>query len=305
MASLAFIDRRISFIRWLFWLFLLMAVASILAATIFPQVGINFKDFGKPRWIGITTHPNALGASSLVLTWLATNLLFLTRSKLEKTLIFFATIISFFIMIKADSMTSLITSIFITFYIIYLYLFSGINSSIKLFLYTVAFFIALLTFTFYKDFSEIVNIALSSTGRNTTFTGRALLWQRAFMAVGKNIIFGYGFDNLEQLSKMYHLQMAHLHNGYVEILVKGGLVASVLLSIVILKTYFKQLKIKHPLKHEFIFLHTGLVMILMHNFTESSILKGLNTLGILIIYIIVSTSIAESNFKINKPISNA
>ena len=84
--------------------------------------------------------------------------------------------------------------------------------------------------------------------------------------------------------------MSHLHNGYVEILVKGGVIGAVLLAFILIKTLIEQLRIDLKYRHYFIFLNTGFIMIMLHNFTESSILKGLNTLSILFVFIVVFTS---------------
>ena len=67
LTVLAFNDKKITLIRWLFWLYFLMTLASIFVSIKFPQIGINVKDFGKPRWIGITSHPNGLGAEASIL----------------------------------------------------------------------------------------------------------------------------------------------------------------------------------------------------------------------------------------------
>ncbi len=295
LTALAFADNKASLIRWLFWLFLLMTLASIITALRFPQIGINTLDFGEPRWIGITTHPNVLGVQALVLIWLSSNLFFLSKSSLEKTLILAAIIAAFFTIIKADSMTSLITSLVLVIYTCYCYLFGRVSLSVKLILFTLSLLTFLFIVTFYMGASELANTTLASTGRNTTFTGRAVLWEKALISAADNLIFGYGFDNLDQLTKKYHIQMSHLHNGYIQTLVQGGMIASILLAIILIKTLFHQLRIKSTYKHDFIFLNTGLVMVLLHNFTESSILKGLNTLSIFIIFIIVSTSLIQNN----------
>jgi exopolysaccharide production protein ExoQ len=297
MTALAFANNKDALIRWLFWLFLLMTLASIITALQFPKIGINTMNFGRPRWIGITTHPNVLGVQALVLIWLSTNLFFLSKSKLEKTLIFFAIIAAFFTIIKADSMSSLITSLVIVIYTCYCYLSGRLKLSTKLILYTVSLLIFLFIVTFYMSTSELVTTTLESTGRNTTFTGRALLWQKALASAADNLFFGYGFDDLQQLTKKHHFLMSHLHNGYIETLVKGGMIACILLAFIFIKTFFHQLRIKSEYMHDFNFLSTGLVMVLLHNLTESSILRGLSTLSIFMIFIIVSTSLIPINIK--------
>jgi O-antigen ligase len=304
MAALAYANNRIALIRWLFWLFLLMTLASIFAALYFPQIGINTKDFGKPRWMGITTHPNALGTQALALIWLASNLFFLVKSKFEKTIILFAIMAAFYAMIKADSMTSLITSMVIIGYTSYYYVFKQLSLPIKITLLTISALSFLFIISFYMSTSELTNATIASTGRTASFSGRTLLWQKGLISASDNIIFGYGFDDLKPLAKKHHMDMSHLHNGYIEMLVKGGMIASMLFIFIIIKTFFHQLRIKLLYKQDFIFLNTGLVMVLLHNFTESSILKGMNTLSIFLIFIIVSTSlIPKDNNNQSLPLS--
>jgi exopolysaccharide production protein ExoQ len=291
MVALAYADKRITLIRWLFWLFLLLILASIYTSLHFPQIGINFVTYDKPRWLGITTNPNALGMQGLVLIWLSANLFFLSKSKLEKTIIISAITAALFAIIKADSMTSLISSVVVIIYTCYCYLFGKLSLSIKLILFTLSFLSFLFIVTFYMSTTELADTTLASTGRNTTFTGRSHIWKIALSDASNHLIFGLGFDNLQSLSIKYHMNMSHLHNGYIETLVKGGLIASIFLVLVFVKTLIHQLIIKNKNRHDFIFLNTGLIMVLLHNITESSILRGLNPLSIFMIYIIISTSL--------------
>ena len=291
IVALAYADNQTNLIRWLFWLFLLLILSSIITSLYFPQIGINSVTYDKPRWLGVTINPNALGMQGLVLIWLSVNLFFLVKSKLEKIIIISAIIAALFTIIKADSMTSLITSMIVIIYTCYCYLFGKLSLSIKLILFTLSFLSFLFIVTFYMNATELADTSLATTGRNTTFTGRSFQWKIALTEASNHLIFGLGFDNSEQLTKKYHLNMTQLHNGYLETLVKGGLVGCILLIFVFVKTIIHQLQIKSKNTHNFIFLNTGLIMIFFHNITESSILRGLTPLSIFMIFIIVSTSL--------------
>ncbi|WP_374090749.1 O-antigen ligase family protein [Methylomicrobium lacus] len=295
MTALAFADKKVFLIRWLFWLFLLMTLASIITAFYFPQIGINTTTFGVPRWIGITAHPNGLGVQALALIWLSSNLYFLSESKPEKKLIFFALIAAFFTIIQADSMTSLITSVIITSYVCYYYLFRQLSLPIKFLLFTIFLLSFLFIVASYISSSELTTTTLKSTGRDATFTGRTVLWEKALTSAADQIIFGYGFDNLEQMTKKHHLEMSHLHNGYIQVLVQGGMIATLLLVVIFIKTFFSHFRIRSTHKYDFIFLHTGLILVLLHNITESSMLLGLSVLNIFTIFIIASTSLIANN----------
>ena len=246
LSVLAFNESRIKLIRWLYWLFLLMTLASIFIALVYPQLGINIRDFGKPRWIGITSHPNGLGTLAGILIWLSCNLYILSKNKLEKLLVLFSILIAFFVIIKADSMTNIITSfIVIALTIHYTYL-SRVNKSIKVLVVISLIFFSIIFVTFFISPDEIINTAFNSAGRSSNFSGRTRLWSVSFKALSDHLLFGYGFDNLELLTKRYHIQMSHLHNGYIELIIKGGIIAGVLLFIILLKTYFNLLKINSP-----------------------------------------------------------
>lgn len=148
---------------------------------------------------------------------------------------------------------------------------------------------------FYMNTEELTNATIGSTGRDASFTGRTLLWQKGLISAADNLTFGYGFDSLKQLTAIHHLDMSHLHNGYVELLVKGGIIASTLFAFILIKTFFHQLRIKSLYRQDYVFLSSGLLMVLLHNVTESSLLKGLSTLNMFLIFIIVSTSLIEKN----------
>ena len=291
LSVLAFNDNKLKLIRWLFWLFSLMTLGSILIALLHPEYGINTRSFSKPRWIGITAHPNGLGAESSILIWLAVNLFFLSKNKLEKLIITVSIASAFFTIIKADSMTSLISSFVLIILTWYYYYLDRLNSTFKILLLVITVFSAIILTTFYIGIDEIINTAFQSAGRSTHFSGRTRLWSIGLKALSDNFILGYGFDNLELLTRKYHLEMSHLHNGYLELVLKGGLISAIFLIIILLKTYFNLLKIKVFDKPDFIFLNTGFIMILLHNFTESSILKGIDPLNIFLLYILISSTL--------------
>jgi len=297
MATLAYSDQRITLIRWLFWLYALMTIGNIITAYLFPNIGIMVGERGVTRWIGITQHANHLGALELLSVWLSINLYFLTRSKFEKLCILISICTAIFVITKADSMTSLLTSIIIISYIIYCYIFSKISLSIKILTIISILFGFIIALTFYTNTDEIANATMETTGRNLTFTGRTRLWLSAFKMVSDHLMLGFGFDNLEGVSRHSHFGLSHLHNGYIEILFKGGIIGIGLMLWILLKTWLHQLRFKNLLKPDFILLSSGLLLVILHNVTESSLLKGFVPLNIFITYIIVSTSLLTGNKK--------
>jgi O-antigen ligase len=292
MTVMAFIDNRVGLIKKLFWLFFLVAILNAAVAQFLPQIGVDKVHFPKPRWTGITFHPNVLGANALILVWLSINLFNQVDGKFIKTLNVLAIGLAFYIIYKADSMTSMLAALAIAAYTIYVYANLRLFSKIILFLFI---FIGLLfVIGFYKSPVELLSDLLEVNGRNITFTGRTVLWRKSLFALSDHLFFGYGFDNLEGLTKRQFKQffnMSHLHNGFIEILLKGGLIGFFLLIINLFKTYYFQLKIRSKYKHDYVFLNTGFIMVIMHNFTESTLLKGLLTMDLIFIFIAVFTQL--------------
>lgn len=291
MISQAFYYDLLGLLKILFWLYIVIALANLLTCIYLPQIGINSSNFGRPRWIGITTHPNELGVQALILIWISANLFFYTNKKFKKIFLILSVCISLYIIIGADSMTSLLTSVIVLCYIYYCYSLGKLALPLKIILIWGISFVGLLVFVFYMNIGELAEAVLHSTNRNITLTGRSLLWANGFKSAKEKLVLGYGFDDLEQLTVKYNIIMSHLHNGYIEVLVKGGLIACLLLGFLFSKTIINQLKIKTNLKEDFIVLSSGFIMILIHNFAESSILRGLNTLNVFMIFIIVLTSL--------------
>jgi len=302
MTALAFQGDHKKLVRILFWFCLVMVSASIVTALKFPQYGINSRDFSKSRWIGITDHPNKLGGLVVLSIWSSINLFYLTQSKLEKLIVIFSIILASYAVVNADSMTSIVASLVIICYTSYLHLISHRSISLKITLCFVALLTSLIVTTFYMSSEEIVTETLATSGRNTTLTGRSLLWKIGLDSFSKNILLGLGFDDLEGLTKKNHITMSHLHNGYLEVLVKGGVVAGFLVLVVIIMTLLKHMAMKKTQSDVFIFFSTGLVSVLVHNLAESSILRGLNGLGLIFILIVAYTNISYKHVRLIEPL---
>ena len=285
---------REQIIKWLFQLFFLLIFINILTAVFMPSIGVDIVSFGYPRWVGATTHPNILGVTALVLVWLSSNQYFISNSSFQKKLTLLALAMAYYVIFKADSITSLISSLAISSYVFYSYKLAKLNFIFKFLIILFAFLFIVGIVSFYKSFPDLINSILETGGRNTTLTGRTKLWHRAFLSIRDHLFFGYGFDNLRQVTERQYkqmYQMSHLHNGYIEVLLKGGLTGIFMLVLIFIKAAYYQFKLRKKYTKECIFLSSGLIMIFLHNFAESSLLKGAMTLGILFIFIITFTNL--------------
>jgi len=290
LVSNAYVNNYKVMFRYLYWLSSVLIILSIFVAIKYPNIGVNVTDFGRPRWIGITDHPNSLGGLVLLCIWVSTNLFFNANSTIEKLLCVVSIFLSVWVVLKADSMTSLGASVFVVAYSLYLYIFGKSSLSFRLVLILVGVFSALVVMLFYMSAEEIATETLAAHGRDTTLTGRSKLWHFGLDAFSDNILFGYGFDELEQLTRKYHTLMSHLHNGYIEVLVKGGLLGEGLLLFILVSALWRNLRLKKFDHGVYVALNTGLIGILIHNLAESSFLRGLNGLNVMLIFVLVFSS---------------
>jgi O-antigen ligase len=295
-AGLVFESSRLLLIRYVFWLYLAMNLASIYVAIQYPTLGTLM--FGaKLRWIGITTHPNALGGSALLGMWLSTNLFFISRNFLEKIICLFSAFIAFFIAVKADSMTGVIASAIVASLVVYFYIGNRLNFATKLIIGFCAVISIFGVLGIMTSADEIASGALSASGRSSNFSGRTILWEKALIAASESPLFGYGFDGLEELTNKYHFLMSHLHNGYLELLVKGGGIAIILIAMIFLKIIACLRKIRKIDEKNYIFLNTGFIMILLHSFTESSLFRGMDSINIMFMFIAAASVVLYTKLK--------
>lgn len=292
ITAVAFYDRHNKFIAWLFTLTFLMVLASIFVALKYPKLGVNSSDFAKVRWIGITNHPNKLGGLVLISIWCSVNLFFSEGGFLRKAISSVAIAAAMYAVIMADSMTSIVASFVVAISMFYFRLLGRASASFKIVLFVVMGLGFLITTTFYMNSEEIVNKSLASGGRDTTFTGRSALWERGVQSFFDSPLIGHGFDNLDGLTQKYGIRMSHLHNGYIEVIAKGGGIAIVLLFLIILKNFRYLMVVKNVNPGLFAFLATGFLGVLVHNLAESSYLRGLN--GLNLMFMLISSFLVVS-----------
>jgi O-antigen ligase len=143
----------------------------------------------------------------------------------------------------------------------------------------------------------------SITGRDATFTGRVRLWNMAWSAFHQNPLLGWSFDDLMSLSQKRHLEYRQFHNGYLDLLVRGGIVGAVLLGYLILRKYVLLARLARINWRLFTTLASLSTAILVHNFTEASLVRGQHLMWLLFVFVLFSlndgnlsrSSIDESN----------
>lgn len=75
---------------------------------------------------------------------------------------------------------------------------------------------------------------LKAVGRDSELTGRVLIWEHAFQLIAEKPWLGHGFDDMRQhLEWLGNTRFVHFHNGYLDLGVKGGIVALSFLGLIL------------------------------------------------------------------------
>lgn len=112
--------------------------------------------------------------------------------------------------------------------------------------------------------SGIVSTVAPLFGRSADLTGRYYLWLEALELLSKKPLLGYGFDDHATVIEAIVFPTSHFHNGFLDLAVRGGVVAVALLIFMFMIGY------KHLRKVD----DTKLIIILP--FTLSTVIYNLS-----------------------------
>ncbi len=288
---------------------------SIICIKYFRNIGVVYDYSGEAEmWVGVATHKNVLGQvvmiSGVYFFWRIIRSLGSEKksnwNRMEKFIN-----VSFFIMglwiLNGSQTASSKTSIFTFLFGVVLFLlfhFIGKNPqnfNRKLILSVIAIASVLWICNFsVSTFSDrsLLAMTVKSSGRDMTLTGRTGLWKDILdIAFDKPIIgVGYGsfwIGDLFDLWRKHTWQPQQAHNGYIDIFIELGLVGLILL---IGATVTALRYIRRNLENDYeygAFRMIFLFMILIHNITESSLVRGKHNLWF--IFLLVVLNIPEAS----------
>lgn len=276
---------------------------SIIMIKYFRDIGVAWSRDGlEEMWVGVSTHKNVLGEvcmiSAIYFIWK------ITKTKDRKQLITNAVFLMMALWLlngsnTSHSSTSILVFLFGLIMILVLYFMKSnlvyLKRNITIFVLASVFLvlIAHLAIGAFTD-KTLLLATVEASGRDMTFTGRTDLWDDMLKIASQNPILGVGYgsfwigDMANNLWEKYTWRPEQGHNGYVDVYVELGLVGLVILSVVIVNAYRDILK-GFNTDFEFCRLRViFLTMILVHNITESSFLRGTHNLWFIFLLVVVS-----------------
>jgi exopolysaccharide production protein ExoQ len=254
-------------------------VATLLIVAVNPERGVM--DVGrKLRWIGFTYSANMLGVVMLIGIWGCWTALYSFRSQAARWVVILLMPIIAICLFKSDSMTSLLLAIMVSLafpIIMRIGRLSPLQAAAILFACGIVLFAAiLLLYTVTPELFTPGTVLdnLRYIGRSATFSGRTKLWDTALRAIADKPIIGWSFDSLFSVGDRYVIRASHFHNGYLELLVNGGLLGLMFVTAIIAQALYRLL---HALQDDACWgmsLGLLLLLVLLHNLAEPSLGKA-------------------------------
>jgi hypothetical protein len=233
---------RLFFLTAGFMLFAL--AASVALVFVLPSRGLSHPEWGSvggSRWVGITGHPNLLGAAAFVGIWTALAVITMTKNMQLRLLAVFLIIFAIAALRGSDSRSSEISAAFCV--VVFLLLRGGtpetfIGNFARRALVLAGFGGVVIAFGLLVA-PEFVMQHLAPTARagaGDVLSDRPLIWAMGADAIRDNPM-GWTFDLLESYWDVHGraVLFPHFHNGFLDVAVKGGPIAEVLLVAILVR----------------------------------------------------------------------
>lgn len=289
-ALLMFRGNEVTLLR-VYCLFSYVFIPACLA-TVFFFPDRNIHDTG--RWMGLANNPNSLGIGAMICVWANISYFFYTKKNLMRLWIALTIAGALVLLAGAGSVTSLGSSAFTIIGVPLFYWFAnsrnGVTATIKIAYSSLIIFGAIAYF--YAIQPELFNPdhVLGSVGRDTNLTGRNTLWTIAWQAIADKPWTGWSFDTLASLPTKYSINFNQFHNGYLDIMVRGGRIALFFIIAFAIITVVRIVRLAPANKALAASFGVLLIMILMHNYAESSFAQAPNPLWLLFTFAYIGIS---------------
>ncbi len=212
------------------------SILSLFVVLFYPERGLIHAEWSSgglfsARWVGITGHPNILGASSYVAIWAAAGCLLGPASRWVKIGSVMSIVVSVILLIGSDSRTAqFATGLAIVLTILLrgirlhsLFARRGLSYIARRPIVWILGGAAILLISTLVVFPGLREMA-TRDGSTEVLTGRAEIWRAGFDAITE-FPFGWGQDQL-MTYWLYHNAyepFPHFHNGFLDLTVRSGL----------------------------------------------------------------------------------
>ncbi|MFZ6672468.1 O-antigen ligase family protein [Undibacterium sp. Xuan67W] len=289
------------FIKDLRYTLTAILIASFFVAIAIPSIGVDV-ELGR-AWRGILSQKNELGqvAALCILLWQVSACDGSTSSRSMLIAILFG----FFVLIMSKSSTSLAITV-LSSALFHLFRKQRIESAYSMTRASLSIGIValLMAFAFYMlesrlpTYGEITSPIAGLFGKGSDLTGRTDIWQLVELEIARHQWMGLGYGafwlgpgSLSQyvIDALFWVPLQS-HNGYLDILNEQGLIGLCLAILVLLKQLQQLFLMTYVDRLQAAFWGTTLMVVVITNFTESSLFRGFGFQNVFFIFALVTVT---------------
>lgn len=284
----------------LVWPLAVVLGISVVVALAIPAVGVDMIS-GYPRWMGITYHPNSLGIVSLTVTWAALTCIHFGPTARRRVLLWASIGLAALCLAKSNSMTSslLTVSMLAVHFWTVLVKRSG-STAMAAVVFVCVGLTGLGVIVFTKPGLLTYEGFLHTIGRSATLTGRVDLWELGLSIHAERPLLGWSFDALASVPSRFAIGYGQLHNGFIDLLVRGGAVALFIVALLTLQAALRLLGLYRRSPVEASWGLGLLAAVVLHNVTEASLARAPHPMWMVFsLLLLAATGAASSRVQVN------
>lgn len=225
----------------------LLLVATLGTVAVFSLVAVrlgwpNSIDLDSGRWGGTAGNANTLGLMSATLIGAAASVLFSRSSWLIRLASVALAVAGVITLRGSGSATSLAFGLVLTGGTVWLQLGrrdEGAGLSVRMItgIFTACLLVAVAVVFLPETFQA--QTWLSALGKSDNLSGRTEVWAFGWHLYLLHPFFGYGFDSLASVLHGFYKGVGHMHNGYLDLLVRGGLVGVIIYLCLLVRVIYR------------------------------------------------------------------
>ena len=266
------INYRDRFLNNMQFAIMLCLLGHIIFSLILPEYSYTLEG----RFKGASPNPNTLGRVALIAFLITVGF---RKIRPTRILEFLSISVSCLVLFMTQSITAILCAAvgFIS-----IFLFTRVSSLHRNFNLFVLAMIVISPFL-YMLITAVLEGLLLISSRDITLTGRTFIWAKAFELISAKPLFGWGFANLAIAFEQTALAVSSYHNGFLDILVKGGFITLACFIALFLK-YLGVLRVIFDNDRPFCI--TFLLIFFLINISESTIFAPKNSFWILFCFVL-------------------
>lgn len=276
-ASMYYWDKQHALVRHLALVLGLNLVIQMGSIVLLPSLTITYDG----RWSGLTGNANTLGALAGLAVWASVAAAVVSEGRVRWVYggIFVCAAVALY---GTNSITATLSSSIAAAGMVWLVRFpSAVRHSAVL-----ALVLAPLVFlAAWGGILAVLEGFLPTLGRTADLSGRTGIWADAIRLIELHPFLGWGFDNNARVIEQTGLSTLHFHNGYLDLAVRGGILAlGLLLSVVyrVMRHLRRKPTVASAIGLSFLFL------VLVYNVTEVTFLAPRSPLWIVLLCVVFS-----------------